>query len=138
MAVTGIVHGSTLSYTRLFADPDLLRWRDIRMTTWQAPDVNLHLRVLATICGMDEHRHVMSNSTATDTVGVKYDEKLQEVLDAYQAKSSEYKETYKKKIMENTSEFNNYGWILSDFCPDGFDGKQLTVSAYIQRGWMHS
>ena len=131
MAVTGIVHGSTLSYTRLFADPDLLRWRDIRMTTWQAPDVNLHLRVLATICGMDEHRHVMSNSTATDTVGVKYDEKLQEVLDAYQAKSSEYKETYKKKIMENTSEFNNYGWILSDFCPDGFDGKQLTVSAYI-------
>ena len=129
MAVTGIVHGSTLSYTRLFADPDLLRWRDIRMTTWQAPDVNLHLRVLATICGMDEHRHVMSNST--DTVGVKYDEKLQEVLDAYQAKSSEYKETYKEKIMENTSEFNNYGWILSDFCPDGFDGKQLTVSAYI-------
>ena len=129
MAVTGITHGCTLSYSRLFADTDILRWRDIQIETWQAPDVNLHLKILATVCGMDEHRHVMSSST--DVVGQKYDAKLQQVLDTYDEKATEYKESYKNEIMKNTHEFNNYGWILSDFCPDGFDGKQLTVSTYI-------
>ena len=129
MAVTGIVHGSTLSYSRLFADADVLRWRDIRIDTWQAPDISIHVKVLATICGMDEHRHVMSSST--DVVGEKYDEKLQVVLETYEQKSNALKEAYKNKIMENTDEFNNYGWILSDYCPDGFDGKQLTVTTYI-------
>mmetsp|Transcript_13208 Transcript_13208/g.19769 ORF Transcript_13208/g.19769 Transcript_13208/m.19769 type:complete len:551 (-) Transcript_13208:139-1791(-) len=129
MAVTGIVHGCTLSYSRLFADADILRWRDIQTETWQAPDVNLHLKILGTICGMDEHRHVMSSST--DVVGQKYDAKLQDVLDTYEEKATDYKESYKNEIMKNTHEFNNYGWILSDFCPDGFDGKQLTVSTYI-------
>eukprot|EP00957_Ditylum_brightwellii_P206749 15349808-Ditylum_brightwellii.AAC.1 len=57
MAVTGIVHSCTLSYSRLFADANVLRWRDIQTSTWEAPDVSLHLRVLATVCGMDEHRH---------------------------------------------------------------------------------
>ena len=129
MGVTGIVHGSTISYSRYFADPEFLRWRDIQRAAWTEPDVNLFLKVLATVCGMDEHRHVMSSST--DTEGVNYDEKLQEVLNTYEAKANEYKESYKNEIMENTTEFNNYGWILSDFCPDGFDGKQLTVTTYI-------
>lgn len=129
MAVTGIVHGTTLSYTRLFADPDVLRWRDIRIDTWQSPDVQIHILVLATICGMDEHRHVMSSST--DVVGEKYDEKLHAVLETYEQKSNALKEAYKNKIMEDMDEFNNYGWILSDFCPSGFDGKQLTVTTYI-------
>eukprot|EP00984_Skeletonema_dohrnii_P017344 scaffold7873_cov111-Skeletonema_dohrnii-CCMP3373.AAC.3 len=129
MAVTGIVHGCTLSYTRLFADADILRWREFQIETWLAPDVNLHLKVLGTICGMDEHRHVMSSST--DVVGQKYDANLQQVLDKYEKIATDHKESYKNEIMRNTREFNNYGWILSDFCPDGFDGKQLTVSTYI-------
>ena len=128
MAVTGIVHGSTLSYTRLFADVDFLRWRNIQSSTWEAPDVALHLKVLGTICGMDEHRHVMFSST--DIVGEKYAPKLQDVLDSYDKKATELKEAYKDKIMKDP-DFNDYGWILSDFCPDGFDGKQLTVATYI-------
>jgi len=70
-------------------------------------------------------------SSSTDVVGQKYDAKLQQVLDTYEEKATDYKESYKNEIMKNTYEFNNYGWILSDFCPDGFDGKQLTVSTYI-------
>jgi len=128
MAVTGIVHGCTLSYSRLFADVDFLRWRDIQSSTWEAPDVSLHLRVLATVCGMDEHRHVMFSSK--DIVGEKYDAKLQEVLETYETMANELKEAYKDEIM-NDPDFNDYGWILSDFCPDGFDGKQLTVATYI-------
>ncbi len=127
MAVTGIFHGCTLSYSRLFADVDVLKWRDYA-DVWQATDVKFILQLLLTVCGMDEHRHVMTSST--DVVGEEYDEKLQKVLEKYDQKASDYKEAYCNKIMEDTEEFNNYGWILSDFCPDGFDGKQLTVSAY--------
>ena len=65
------------------------------------------------------------------TSWVKYDAKLQQVLDTYDEKATDFKESYKNEIMKNTYELNNYGWILSDFCPDGFDGKQLTVSTYI-------
>jgi len=128
MAVTGIVHGATLSYSRLFADADILRWRS-SSDTWQISDAFFHANILGTICGMDEHRHVMSSST--DVVGEEYDEKLQAVLETYEQKANDLKEAYKNQIMENTGEFNNYGWILSDFCPDGFDGKQLTVTSYI-------
>lgn len=127
MAVTGIFHGCTLSYSRVFADVDVLKWRDYA-DVWQATDVKFILQLLLTVCGMDEHRHVMTSST--DVVGEEYDEKLQKVLEKYDQKASDYKEAYCNKIMEDTEEFNNYGWILSDFCPDGFDGKQLTVAAY--------
>ena len=128
MAVTGIVHGATLSYTRLFADADILRWRS-SSDTWSISDALMHLNLIGTMSGVDEHRHVMTSST--DVVGEEYDEKLQTVLEAYDQKASDLKEAYKNKIMENTDEFNNYGWILSDYCPDGFDGKQLTVTTYI-------
>ncbi len=87
------------------------------------------MNIVGTMCGVDDHRHVMTSST--DVVGEKYDDKLQAVLETYEQKANELKEAYKNKIMENTDEFNNYGWILSDYCPDGFDGKQLTVSTYI-------
>jgi hypothetical protein len=70
-------------------------------------------------------------SSSTDVVGQKYDANLQQVLDKYEKMATDYNESYKNEIMKNTREFNNYGWILSDFCPDGFDGKQLTVSTYI-------
>lgn len=128
MAVTGIVHGATLSYSRLIADADILRWRS-SVNVWQSMDVFIHSNLLGTICGMDEHRHVMSSST--DVVGEEYDGKLQAVLETYEQKANALKEAYKDKIMENKDEFNNYGWILSDYCPDGFDGKQLTVASYI-------
>jgi len=128
MAVTGIAHGATLSYSRLFADADILRWRT-STDTWQISDAHILLTLIGTMCGMDEHRHVMSSST--DVVGEEYDEKLQTVLETYEQKSDALKEAYKNQIMENMDEFNNYGWILSDFCPDGFDGKQLTVASYI-------
>jgi hypothetical protein len=60
-----------------------------------------------------------------------YDHRLQSVLDVYDAKASTLKEAYRTEIMKDPDVFNNYGWILSDFCPDGFDGKQLTTATYI-------
>ena len=75
---------------------------------------------------MEDGRRVMSSTTNAD-----YAPKLQAVLDEYDETSSALKEAYKAKIMDERDVFNNYGWILSDFCPDGFDGKQLTMTTYI-------
>lgn len=129
MSVTGMVHGSTLSYSRAMSHPEILRWRNIQGETWAEADMKLGLTILGTICGMDEHRHVMTS--ATDSPPDTYTDRLQVVLDEYDAKASELKEAYKNKIMEDEDEFNEFGWILSDFCPDGFDGKQLTITTYI-------
>ena len=90
------------------------------------------------LCGMDEHRHVMMNDTDKKPLGLtggpgedKYAGKLQDVLDEYAEKAFVLKQTYQEKIMEDKKEFNEFGWILSDFCTDGFDGKQLTITTYI-------
>ena len=84
---------------------------------------------LGTICGMQEHRHVFFSEE--DEEGIAYGKELQHVLNKYDKKSDKLKEAYKKKIMKHSETFYDYGWILSDFCPDGFDGKQLTVATYI-------
>jgi hypothetical protein len=124
MSVTGITHGSTLSYTRMFGFADVLRWREIQDDKWDSSDLNLLSTGLATVAGMDEGRHVMMSRDA-------YHPELRIVLNSYDARARALKDAYKTKIMEDDDVFNDYGWILSDFCPDGFDGKQLTIATYI-------
>jgi hypothetical protein len=127
MSVTGIVHGSTLSYTRFLAQADIARWRNIKCDTWDTPDLNLITGGLGTIVGMEEGRHVMSSTTDT------YAPKLQLVLDKFDEKSTSLKEKYQCELLDpkNRELFNSYGWILSDYCTDDFDGKQLTITTYI-------
>lgn len=124
MSITGITHGSTLSYSRTFASADVLRWREIQDDIWDSADLNLLSTGLATIAGMSEGRHVMMSMDS-------YHPKLQTVLNTYDTEARALKDAYKTKIMEDSAVFNDYGWILSDFCPDGFDGKQLTIATYI-------
>jgi hypothetical protein len=52
MSVTGITHGSTLSYTRMFGFADVLRWREIQDDIWDSSDLNLLSTGLATVAGM--------------------------------------------------------------------------------------
>ena len=40
------------------------------------------------------------------------------------------KEVYQKKIQERP-DFNDVGFILTDYCTDFYDGKQLTIATYI-------
>mmetsp|Transcript_16883 Transcript_16883/g.34834 ORF Transcript_16883/g.34834 Transcript_16883/m.34834 type:complete len:131 (+) Transcript_16883:1312-1704(+) len=130
MATTGIMHGSTLSYTRLASSNEVMRRLNIQNPLWETGDLRIVTVGLATIVGiMDDHRHVFTSST--DTEGTTYAEGLEAVLDEYDGKSSDLKEAYKNKIMEDKKDFNKFGWILSDFCPDGFHGKQLTIATYI-------
>ena len=49
----------------------------------------------------------------------------------FDTKSSKLKIDYYDKLMKDQANFAKHGWILSDFCPDGIDGKQLTITSYL-------
>ena len=55
---------------------------------------------------------------------------LQKVLRAYDKQADKLKEVYQKKIQERP-DFNDVGFILTDYCTDFYDGKQLTIATYI-------
>jgi len=52
------------------------------------------------------------------------------VILKYAAKCQELKDKYYKKWMKDPN-FCEYGWIISDYCLDGIDGKQFTLTSYI-------
>jgi len=49
----------------------------------------------------------------------------------YDNKVNKQKEKNKEKLLANPEYLREYGWILTDWCPDGFDGKQMTITTYI-------
>lgn len=131
MSITGIIHGATMSYTRLFADPGIMKWRNINSATWDEYDINMITGTLGTVVGMEEGRHVMG-SEFVEQPNVFADD-IQEVLNNYDAKANKLKQEHKEHLLNDVDrdEFNNYGFILSDYGPDGFDGKQVTIATYI-------
>ena len=58
MSCTGMIHGSTLSYSRMIVMPEVTRWRDIKSPTWNDVDLNVMTTALPTMQGMTEDRHV--------------------------------------------------------------------------------
>ena len=133
MSVTGIMHGSTISYTRATLMEDVMKWRDLDGKTWNKSDVGI-VNAFNTIQGMEVGRHVftdaMPNSIKKKWDTKNIDPKIFGVMTKYDDLSQGLKEESKSKIRA-MSEFREYGWILSDWCPDGFDGKQLTIATYI-------
>jgi len=143
MSITGILHGSTLSYTRLVIMPDILRWRKISAPEWSEKDIALANTVVATLQGMEVGRHVFTSDLPNNFQFVlipkelktwetdKMHPKVLDVVEKYDGIAQELKETSKKSLLEDPEYFRRYGWMLSDWCPDGYDGKQMTIAAYI-------
>ena len=134
MSCTGIIHGSTLSYSRMIMTPEVLRWRDIKASTYDMNDVTLMLTLAATLQGMYEDRHTFSGSIEggpTDGWNTSpICKKVRKVLTKYDKKADILKESYEKKIQKR-DDFKEFGWILTDHCTDGFDGKQHTMTTYL-------
>jgi hypothetical protein len=132
MACTGLIHGSTLGYSRLSVMPEYVRWRNIKAETFDAGDVNVMQSTAAVLVGMTMGRHVFSNEI--DYNGMwdtsKISPEVKAVLGKYDSKAEETKLAYQHEI-EKRDDFREYGWILTDHCPDGYDGKQHTMTTYI-------
>ena len=73
------------------------------------------------------HRHVF---TSSNKVEKHVSKSVQAVLDEYDDKAEALKGEYQKAVT-NRSDFREFGWILTDWCHDGFDGKQQTIATYI-------
>ena len=131
MSCTGIIHGSTLGYSRMGLMPEIIRWRDIKAPTFDESDVALMTNAAPGIHGMTEDRHVFTNAiehgTTWDTSPISSEVKA--VLDMYSSKAEELKTKYENEI-EKRDEFREFGWILTDHCTDGYDGKQHSISTY--------
>ena len=132
MSCTGLVHGSTLSYSRMTLIPEVWRWIDISNDTFSDNEIDQMFVIAATMQGMSLDRHVFTSEV---TVGTPWDTskftpEIREVMDKYNKKSNDLKVAYQKEI-EKRPDFRDYGWILTDHCPDGYDGKQYTITTYI-------
>jgi hypothetical protein len=125
MGVSGMVHGATLSYTRFIGTAHVACWRNRRSTVWDGADLALISSGLGTVTGVEEGRHVM-----TEDESKPYAAGLRRVLDEYDSQTTALKEAYEKQLLAHP-DFLHYGFILSDYCTDRFDGKQLTISTYI-------
>ena len=125
MSVTGIVHGSTYSMTRLSLTPSLVSINSPDSTTFTARDALL-VRVLSvTILGTDEDFYVFS-----DSLPASYPYGISKVLLSYDKKTTYLKEIHQKEITRDPAVYKNFGWILSDHGPNFMDGKQLTLITY--------
>lgn len=58
------------------------------------------------------------------------DQSVRDVLNKYDGKALDLKLKYAEEIKER-DDFREYGWILTDHCEDGYDGKQHTITTYI-------
>jgi len=132
MLITGVIHGGTLSMTRQLAKPEFYRWRNIDEEKWNANgDVFSAAIGLSTVMGVQEGKHVCGSETkVSGTVEDITGGSLQKVLRDYDRQADKLKEVYEKKIQERP-DFNDVGFILTDYCTDFYDGKQLTIATYI-------
>jgi hypothetical protein len=132
MCCTGMTHGSTLSYSRMVFVPEIMRWRNIANPLWDAGDAAVIQGTGGTIAGMTVDRHAFTSEIKngfvwnTDPIA----KIVKDVLKKYDDKAETLKKDYQKDIVKR-DDFRDYGWILTDHCVDGYDGKQHTMTTYI-------
>ena len=124
MCLTGIVHGSTLSYTRLVTTPEVTRWRNIHSDKLDENDAPLISNGFITVQGMAVDCHVLEWNTKNI---------VKPVMDVLKKHDNIFKDLitdYKREI-EQRDDFREYSWILTDFCNDSYDEKQHVITTSV-------
>jgi len=125
MSVTGLLHGCTLSLTRLtFTEANL--WQMAPESDVFTPYiVQQMVTAFGTLVGLDEDREVFT------TEGLETDLQLKKVVQKHLRLSEDLKAAYKDATDMSGPEFKAWGWIMTDYFPDLFDAKQLTITTYV-------
>jgi len=154
MMITGVIHGATLSFTRLAVKPGVYRWRDITKEKWGRADIKTSIAACGTTIGAQKNKYVCGSEEVPDNLaeeaienvediveklltGRKQEEDitsgaLQEVLDTYDRDTTRLKEIYEEQV-EKRDDFNDVGFLLTDYCTDLYDGKQAHPNTYPPR-----
>jgi len=138
MSVSGLLHGCTLSLTRLHMTPPLIALMDTTSSRYTFADANLVTLMLGTITGSMEGHSVFSYRIPLQRV--QYG--IIKVLQKYSGFSDAIKAAYLEEIKQLGTQgtkgtvtkgtiFRDFGWILTDHGPEGIDGKQYTLASYI-------
>ena len=130
MLLTGVIHGGTLSMTRLLNKPQIYRWRNIEEKAWTYDDAKSSGIGLSTIMGVQNDKHASGSITGGVGKWAITTGSLQKALEIFDAEAQKLQKVYQAKIVQR-DDFNDVGFLLTDFCTEGFDGKQLTLSTYI-------
>ena len=125
MSVTGIMHGSTFSMTRLCMTQSIVSVNSYQSDVFTPRDTRF-MRILAgTVLGTHEEFYVFS-----DSLPATYPYNISAVLTEYDGQTAALKAQHQIEITKDPVVYNNYGWILSDHGPNFLDGKQLTLITY--------
>lgn len=124
MSVTGLLHGCTLSLTRLtFTEANL--WQMAPDSDEFTPYIIEQLgTAFGTLVGLDEDRQVFTTEGLEDT-------QLKSIVQRHLQLSEDLKVAYKNSLDMAGPMFKAWGWILTDYFPDMFDAKQLTITTYV-------
>jgi hypothetical protein len=124
MSVTGLLHGCTLSLTRLtFTEANL--WQMAPDSDEFTPYIIEQLgTAFGTLVGLDDDRQVFTTEGLEDT-------QLGSIVQRHLQLSEDLKVAYKNSLDVAGPKFKAWGWILTDYFPDMFDAKQLTITTYV-------
>jgi len=130
MGAFALLHGNTLSMTRLLMTPSIFRYLGSAKHSreFTEADTVILQNLLRTVMYLETGRYFFSNSLLNTPATYPL---LRSIVNKYDGIISSTKMDYYLKLTENEKELRDYGWIMTDYCPDGVDGKQITLSSYV-------
>jgi len=130
MTASSILHGTTLSMTRLSMTPAIMSLINYKNSRYSRGDIKLLALLGGTMSGTLEGYTVYS-SKLPYKARVPYG--IINVLKRYEGLSGKLKVDFYNKITkaDQSTYFRDFGWIMTDHAPEGIDGKQYTFSTYI-------
>lgn len=133
MSVTGILHGATLSGTRLCCSLPVLKYfhegatfKTFDLRPLSNNDATVIKVFIGTIVGMLEEHRVFNNVVQEFLPNPL----IRSVELTCGGESAKFKLDYYNSI-KNSPEFETFGWLWTDYCPDMIDSKQFTIASYI-------
>ena len=132
MSTSGLLHGSVASLTRLSATTPMLALINPKQSYITVKDFNYLVLMGNTVLGVTDGFSVFSSRLPYKKV--PYD--IIKILVKYEGLSNSLKSSFYAKITGSKdpviqNNFLNFGFIMSDHFPDGIDGKQYTITAYV-------
>jgi len=132
MSTSGLLHGSVASLTRLSATTPMLTLINPKQSYITVKDFNYLVLMGNTVLGVTDGFSVFSSRLPYKKV--PYD--IIKILVKYEGLSNSLKSSFYAKITGSKdpviqNNFLNFGFIMSDHFPDGIDGKQYTITAYV-------
>jgi hypothetical protein len=121
MAVSGLLHGATGSWTRLTFTSDYYRYANKNPVYGEAESTFAGLAALTNVLPQKD-LYVFKDR------GI-YSRSIRETIAGFDKKTTDAKAAHLERSKLQPY-FNEYGWIYSDYFPDNFDGRSAAITYY--------